>query len=359
MARKKREFSTFSLSFLDIMSCGLGAVALVFLIIKHDVNDQMDQQNLDLQSEVNLLEIEVKEGDEHLVAVKNTLSALDMDLVKAEGLARRINEDITAVRDKILEVEKDDTDQQIKLLEEELKSLTEQKKALEEEQKKGNDLRLIAGQGQRQYLTGLQLGGSRIAVLLDTSASMLDDTLVNVIRRKNMSDETKRTSPKWMRAVAAVEWLTAQFPQDSYYQIYTFNTKVTAAVDNTEGQWLSVDNSEEMEEAILKLRDVVPEKGTSLERAFMSLGQLDPLPDNILLLTDGLPTQGLSKPRRNTITGPDRVALFESAIEALPVGVPVNILLWPMEGDPMAASSFWKLATYTAGSFLSPSKDWP
>ena len=31
---KKRAFSTFSLSFLDIMSCGLGAVALVFLIFR-------------------------------------------------------------------------------------------------------------------------------------------------------------------------------------------------------------------------------------------------------------------------------------------------------------------------------------
>ena len=39
MARRKREFNTFNLSFLDIMSCGFGAVVLVFLIIDHSIED--------------------------------------------------------------------------------------------------------------------------------------------------------------------------------------------------------------------------------------------------------------------------------------------------------------------------------
>jgi hypothetical protein len=30
-----------------------------------------------------------------------------------------------------------------------------------------------------------------------------------------------------------------------------------------------------------------------------------------------------------------------------------------MEGDPMAASEFWKLAITSRGSFMSLSKDWP
>ena len=37
MARRKRSFTTFNLSFLDIMSCGFGAVVLVFLIIDHAI----------------------------------------------------------------------------------------------------------------------------------------------------------------------------------------------------------------------------------------------------------------------------------------------------------------------------------
>ncbi|MEO1925140.1 MAG: VWA domain-containing protein, partial [Gammaproteobacteria bacterium] len=35
--RKKTE--GFNLAFLDIMSCGLGAIILVFMLVKHNVND--------------------------------------------------------------------------------------------------------------------------------------------------------------------------------------------------------------------------------------------------------------------------------------------------------------------------------
>ncbi len=358
MARK-RQFSTFSLSFLDIMSCGLGAVALIFLIIKHETNIKVEEQSQDLQAEVNLLEEEVKEGKVGLVKVRNTLSEVDMQLVQANGLARRIVDDINTMRNKIRDLENDDTDQQIKELESQLKVLAEQKKEIEDELKKGNDRRRIAGTAERQYLTGLKLSGKRTLILLDASASMLDATIVNVIRRRNMSDKTKRAAEKWQRALAAVDWLVAQFPPESYYQIYSFNTSVKAAIENTQNQWQPIADDVALEQAMLNLRYLIPQKGTSLERAFQAISGLDPLPDNIILLTDGLPTQGLSTPKRATISGPDRLALFDKAKDAIPKGIPVNVLLWPMEGDPMAAAAFWKLAQYTAGSFMSPAKDWP
>ena len=48
----------------------------------------------------------------------------------------------------------------------------------------------------------------------------------------------------------------------------------------------------------------------------------------------------------------------EVTVEIAP-GVPVNTILFPMEGDPMAASEYWQLARASNGSFLSPSTDWP
>ncbi len=72
----------------------------------------------------------------------------------------------------------------------------------------------------------MKIGGEHILLAFDTSASMLDDTIVNVIRRRNMSDDSKRDAPKWRRAVRTVEWLTAQFPLDSQFQIYGFNEDV-------------------------------------------------------------------------------------------------------------------------------------
>ncbi len=357
--RGKRKFSTFSLSFLDIMSCGFGAVILVFLIIKHGADTQIEKMNVNVQAEVNLLEKEVKQGKKNLVAIKNTVSQLDQKLVTTQGLARRINDEIDAIKNKVARLDKESDDQQIIALQEQLKTLVQKKRKLEDEQAKGNNARRFVGDGNRQYLTGLKLGGARILILLDTSASMLDSSLINVIRRKNMSDESKKHAEKWQRAIKAVAWLLAKFPLASRFQLYGFNTKVTPLLKNSEAQWLMVENKQQLEQSIENLKTIIPQGGTSLAIAFNAVNQLDPLPDNIILITDGLPTQGLQKPRKNTVSGPEREALFDQAVTALPEGIPVNVLLWPMEGDPMAASAFWRLAQYTSGSLMSPSRDWP
>ncbi|WP_295798505.1 vWA domain-containing protein [uncultured Microbulbifer sp.] len=360
MARRNRRFSTSSLSFLDIMSCGFGAVALIFLIIKHGSDHEIEAEHEDLSAEVNLLEEEVQFGREHLVLARNTLDSTSDDLAKAQGLARRIMEQIEEVRGNIAEVDSTTEEMDVARLQEKLKKLEQAKKKLEEENKKlGNNVRIHVGDGDRQYLTGLRLGGDRILILLDSSASMLGDELIKVIRTRNMSDAVKKDTEKWRRAKQTVSWLVSQFPQDSQYQIYTFNTGFRAAIVGTEDRWLNVDDRDQLDQAIRELDDIVPDNGTSLERIFNAVNSMSPLPDNIILITDGLPTQGMKKPRGNTISGKERLKLFRDAVHALPKSIPVNVVLAPMEGDPFAASEFWKLAMETQGSFLAPSKDWP
>ena len=51
--------------------------------------------------------------------------------------------------------------------------------------------------------------------------------------------------------------------------------------------------------------------------------------------------------------------LFEQAVSRIPRGIPINSILLPMEGDPMAAWAYWNLALYTQGAFLTPARDWP
>lgn len=359
MARK-RTFSTFSLSFLDIMSCGLGAVALIFLIIKHDVDTTHKIENQPLLSEVNLLEEDIRDGEEGMVRARNTLSALDQRLAEADGLAARISAEIAQARAERAELMDNQEEESIAALQEKVRKLQAEKDQLEKStQQRSNDVRQHIGQGNRQYLTGMKMGGSNILILVDSSASMLDERLVNIIRRRNMPDEVKRNAAKWQRTLATVDWLTAQFPQQSQYQIYRFNTEVNSVIKGTENTWLKVSDGAQLEQGILALRKTIPQGGTSLERVFQAASQLSPRPDNIFLITDGLPTQGLTKPRGNTITGPERVKLFNKAMEQLPRGVPVNVILAPMEGDPMAAAAFWQLAQVSKGSFISPSKDWP
>jgi len=245
-----------------------------------------------------------------------------------------------------------------------LKSLEESNRRLsaavpEVEEPPGDRLRSFVGDGDRQYLTGLKVGGQRILILVDASASMLAETIVNIIRRRNLPDARKIQAKKWRQAVSTVDWVTTQIPQSSRFQIYTFNETAGSVVPGTDGQWLDGGDRDVLDDAVGRLGRVVPEKGTNLYRAFTAIQGLSPAPDNVILLVDGLPTQGRASPRSTTVSARERLKLFNKAVDQLPRGFPVNVILFPMEGDPKAPSAFWQLAMATRGSLLSPSEDWP
>jgi hypothetical protein len=363
MMARKRSATTFNLSFLDVMSCGFGAVVLVFLIMDHAIKVQSSELNSDMMSEVNLLEEEVLEGKDGVVRLRNTLSDVDFDMVEARGLAARISEEIDSFRALIESLENEEyTDRSdIESLQAEIQALEQELEKLRSssEDSGGVSARTFIGEGNRQYLTGLNLGGRNIMILLDVSASMLAPELVNVIRLRNMDDAVKKNAAKWQRAIGTVEWVSAQLPVNSEYQIYTFNTIAKPLLEGTEGSWLEVSQQEQLDEVVGKLQELVPSDGTSLENALSAALDMSPQPDNIFLITDGLPTQGANPPRGTKATARDRLKHFAKAVNQLPRSIPVNIILAPMEGDTMAASEFWKLAQATSGSFLSPSKDWP
>jgi hypothetical protein len=189
---------------------------------------------------------------------------------------------------------------------------------------------------------------------------MLDETLVNVLRLRNMNVASQRAAIKWRGAVETVEWLISQLAPDSQFQIYAFNTKAWPLKDNSAGKWLSIADADALGTEITTLRALAPRDGTSLENAFEVVNSLDPKPDSVVIITDGLPTQGTSGPgTRKTIDSKGRMRLFESAYKRYPRGIPLNVILLPMEGDPEAAGAFWIAARQTRGAFLVPSKDWP
>jgi hypothetical protein len=103
----------------------------------------------------------------------------------------------------------------------------------------------------------------------------------------------------------------------------------------------------------------VPQDGTSLINAFAAVKAMNPLPDQVILITDGLPTQGKSPGLRKYIDAGARARLFDDAVGELPEKVPVDVVLLPMKGDLPAAHRFWQLSRFTNGTLLMPSKDWP
>ena len=108
MARRKRQSSTFNLSFLDIMSCGFGAVVLVFLIIDHSMEIEIRTVNAEVLSEVALLEEDIVDGEAGLVRLRNALTEADLEIVEADGRARRITEELDEYESLIASIEESD-----------------------------------------------------------------------------------------------------------------------------------------------------------------------------------------------------------------------------------------------------------
>ena len=347
------------------MTCGFGAVVLFFMIINSSYGKQSGQLTGQLQGEGDRLEEEVLEGYQNLVEVRNSLREIEQERVVTAGLSRRLIETLEEILVELATYEESTIAQteHLNRLKADLRSLDEDVKRLSasapSEDTPGDRLRTFVGDGDRQYLTGLKVGGRRILFLVDASASMLADTIVNIVRRRNLPDEIKIGADKWRQTLATVDWLTTQIPRGSSFQIYTFNTQSASVMPGTDGTWLDGGSRQQLDEAVQRLRGVVPQGGTNLYHALQSIAALRPAPDNILLLVDGLPTQGRRPSRRSTISGDDRVRLFNEAVRELRSNIPINAILFPMEGDPMASSAYWKLALGTGGSFMTPSRDWP
>lgn len=359
----RRETNVFSLSFLDVMSCGFGAVILVFLIINHATEKEVKVQSQDLLAEIRLLDYQVQNGQKDMVDLRERLEEMLQSISDSSQQLNSVHTDLADNEEELADMTEESLAQTKSL--EELKSDVETRekelrrlRALEEAEE-GSRIRTIAGQGDRQYLTGMKIGGKHILIALDSSASMLDDSIVNVLRRRNMSYERKLLAPKWQRGIRTVEWIAAQLPLDASFQIYSFNEKVESIVPESDGSWIELAEGRELDQALKHLRTLVPEKGTSLQNLIEAMNELDPLPDNVYLIIDSLPTQGTRPPRSATVSGRERLNLFRDAVNRMPPQVPVNVIMFPMEGDPMAAAAYWNFARTSGGSFLSPSRDWP
>ncbi|MEM7100312.1 MAG: VWA domain-containing protein [Pseudomonadota bacterium] len=360
---KARRLNVFSLSFLDVMSCGFGAVVLIFLIINHDTKEDQEVVNADLLAELRMLDYQVQKGEEELFElieslddVKARVSDSDEKLASTEKtIVQQINDLDELKEQSIAESESlNALTADIESRSDEVERLQALKAATD-----GAQARSFRGEGDRQYLTGMKVGGRNVIIAVDTSASMLDDTIVNVLRRRNMSEARKRAAPKWQRAVRTVEWLAAQLPLDAEFQIYRFAEDTSSLVPDTEMQWVPMHDGQQLNEAIESLRTEVPHGGSSLVKLMLAVREMSPIPDNVYLITDGLPTQGESAPRSATISSNKRLDLFSDAVNRLPKQIPINVIMFPMEGDPLASAAYWNLARVTGGAFISPSWDWP
>ncbi len=330
----------------------------MFLLVKKNSQEEIIETSMPQ----NNLEIEfLKKEESNLLADNINLKNLKNKLTNQEGDLKLNKEDYENIL--ILQKEKEkENNLEIKELETKLKKIN-----------KRNDENKInfEGEGQQEYLIGLEIKGKKVVILLDSSSSMTDEKLIDIIKRKTQAEENIKKGPKWQRTIKIVKWLLARLPNDSRVAVVRFsdNSKILG-----EKIWYD-NNSKDLSSLYSEVNRVIPKNATNLHVAFKAISQMKNKPDEIFLITDGLPTIG----NKNTntsffsncnsiignekkISGRCREKLFLSSInEAKSVisNIKINVILLPLEGDPGASKNFWKLAAQNKGLLFVPSKDWP
>ena len=340
------------------MSCGLGAVILMFLLVKKNSQEEITAISIPQKN----LEIELLKKEERSLKLENdNLKNLKIKLTNQENDLKINTEDYENIVTLQKEKEKENN-LKIKELERNLKKI--------DEKNDENKLNLV-GQGQQEYLIGLEIKGKKVLILLDSSASMTDEKLIDIIKRKTESDKDIKEGPKWQRTIRVVKWLLVRLPTDSKVAVVKFSNDSKILGKKT---WYN-NNTKDLSVLYSEINKVVPKNATNLDAAFGAINQMNNRPDEIFLITDGLPTIGDTKSNSSffsncksilgnakKISGSCREKLFLSSInEAKNIisEIKINVILLPLEGDPGASSNFWKLAAQNRGLLFVPSKDWP
>ena len=62
MRPRRREFTVFTMTFLDVMASGFGAIIMVYLLVSHRVDENIRHKSASLTAEVTMLEEDIVDG---------------------------------------------------------------------------------------------------------------------------------------------------------------------------------------------------------------------------------------------------------------------------------------------------------
>ncbi|SMN10967.1 Secreted protein, containing von Willebrand factor (VWF) type A domain [uncultured Candidatus Thioglobus sp.] len=337
------------------MSCGLGAVILIFMLVKHHIEDSaVELENL--EQDVQQL---LASQQDSLQILENIEQEIITETAQQEAHKKQIATMQSALAAKKQDVQK--TTQAIEKLKDGIKDIKISKPQDVIENKEVYE---------ENYLLGLKVEGKKIGILLDSSASMTNEKLIDIIKTKTASKAEKQKASKWVRTKKIVAWLLARLPKKSEVVVVIFNEQAQSL--GMQG-WTQATNATGLNAILSDLNTLIPEGGTNLQLGLQAMNKY--APSHLYIVTDGLPTKGESRykslnpfarcnsllGRANKISGECRVKLFQQTLsESAPrPGVQINVILLPIEGDPAASNQYWRWAARTGGLVISPAYNWP
>ena len=343
------------------MACGLGAVILLFLIVKHNTGSgveaatQESSSTSDMQLLATLnqnkksLEQQIQDETQKKESVLELMKLQEIDQSKREVAQKELDQ----LR---LRIQREEARKQ---------SLENQIMAIQPA--KVDDVVENPARGEEQYLIGMKVEGRNVVILLDRSSSMTDQRLIDVISRKIEPDAIKQKGPKWMRAKRTVNWLLQRLPKQSQFAVIAFNKEAKLLND---GRWANSRNANDVRNIMNEIDALIPTGATNLEAALKTLRKLTPKPTNLYIVTDGLPTIASEsgsifsgcRLSKNTVSGECRRQIFrKNALDSRRSNSKLitNVILLPLEGDPEAAPEYWSWTAKTGGNLLVPDVGWP
>lgn len=311
--------------------------------------------------------------DSIVTKIQIMVSQLEADIVEETEQRNVMRDELKVALDVLAskEATHKDTEKNITELEEELALLLQERSSLKDELD-----RLLADKEalpttdeeqpipipnpqRRQYLTGFNFAGNYVVFMIEASGGMVANTIDEALEMIGVPDEEKRRAVKWRRVIRSVQWIVANLRPPQVYQIMVFNNEAEPLLPLRETEWFDPMDRETTAEVLRALEELTPSGGANMERAFLTLTDMFPTVDSVMLLTDGLPTKSDSIPTGDTTTDRDRERFFRVAVRAAPRQTPINTILYPMSGDPAAPFLFWQLADTSNGALISPSPSWP
>ena len=164
MRIKRREYDTFSLSFLDVITCGFGAIILLLMIAKTGQPVILEPSHQDLGGVIRDLQ-------EKLFSIRGETTVLNRDLnAKKEQLSEwdvrvaRLNQELASLKDRLAGLEQQNAVNTIvkDRLELALQTLTREMQQLLGQQK----------EEQTEFIGGIPVDSEYIIFIIDTSGSM-------------------------------------------------------------------------------------------------------------------------------------------------------------------------------------------
>jgi hypothetical protein len=222
---KRHGVEVFSLSFLDCICCGFGAIILLLVLTEFGDPIQLQEQSRMLTLQIQRLKDELNEINGETQLLNSELQGKEDMKLKAQMRAQQLAGDLTNISGQFSSSKKEASVTNI--VEGELVSayqtLTEEMKRLLKEQ---------ASRPKSEAIGGIPIDSEYIIFIVDTSASM--------------------TSFHWDQAQATVKEILSIYPKVKGMQIMSDQGNVL--IGGTKGQWLQ-DSTTQRDQIVAKMKN--------------------------------------------------------------------------------------------------------